>query len=144
MRYSRLTFAMFLLAAGLVTDAHGQYLGTAENFVVLAASTVTNTGSPVMDWNVGVWPGLIITGFPLGLVTGGVMHIWDAVALQAQSDLAAAYNTFAGMAVTQVLTGTDLGGLTLTPGVYRFASSAQLTGALTLDAMGNASAVFVF
>jgi type VI secretion system secreted protein VgrG len=48
------------------------------------------------------------------------------------------------MAVTDILTGTDLGGLTLTPGVYEFASSAQLTGDLTLDGEGNGNALWVF
>jgi len=42
------------------------------------------------------------------------------------------------------LTGTDLGGLTLTPGVYFFASSAALTGTLTLDNQANPNAEFVF
>ena len=35
------------------------------------------------------------------------------------------------------LTGTDLGNRTLKAGAYRFATSAQLTGALTLDAAGR-------
>jgi type VI secretion system secreted protein VgrG len=48
------------------------------------------------------------------------------------------------MTPTTVLTGTDLGGLTLTPGVYFFASSAQLTGTLTLNDEGNPNALFVF
>jgi hypothetical protein len=34
--------------------------------------------------------------------------------------------------------------LTLVPGVYCFASSAGLTGTLTLDALGNPNAVWVF
>ncbi len=55
-----------------------------------------------------------------------------------------AYNTLAGMACNTDLTGQDLGGLTLTPGVYCFSSSAQLTGNLTLDAQGNSQALFVF
>src|SRR4029077_1893537 len=45
---------------------------------------------------------------------------------------------------TQDLTGQDLGGKTLIPGVYCFSSSAQLTGVLTLDAQGNSGAVFIF
>ena len=48
------------------------------------------------------------------------------------------------MAPTQNLTGLNLGGLTLTPGVYFFSSSAQLTGTLTLDAQGDPNALFVF
>ena len=50
----------------------------------------------------------------------------------------------AGLAPTQNLTGQNLGGLTLTPGVYSFSSSAQLTGTLTLDAQGDPNALFVF
>jgi type VI secretion system secreted protein VgrG len=42
------------------------------------------------------------------------------------------------------LTGQDLGGKTLTPGVYCFSSSAGLTGILTLDGQSNPDAVFVF
>jgi hypothetical protein len=42
------------------------------------------------------------------------------------------------------MTGLDLGGKTLIAGVYCFSSSAQLTGTLTLDAQGNANAVFIF
>jgi len=47
------------------------------------------------------------------------------------------------MACNTNLTGQDLGGLTLSPGVYCFSSSAQLTGTLTLDAQGNGNALFV-
>ena len=56
----------------------------------------------------------------------------------------AAYNTLSSLAVHLHLTGQDLGGLTLTPGVYRFDSTAQLTGTLTLDFQGNPNADFVF
>ena len=120
-------------------------LGTAASFAVLAGSTVTNTGPTVIGGNVGVAPGTAITGFPPGIVTPPyVIHSADAVALQAQSDLTIAYNVAAGLAPTGTLTGTDLGGLTLLPGVYFFASSAQLTGTLTLDAQGNPDSEFIF
>jgi type VI secretion system secreted protein VgrG len=66
------------------------------------------------------------------------------VTTQAQADALAAYNYLTLLPPTQILTGTDLGGLTLTPGVYQFASSAQLTGTLTLNALGESNAVFVF
>ena len=58
----------------------------------------------------------------------GTIHAADAVALQAQSDVTTAYNDLAGQACNADLTGQDLGGHTLTPGVYCFRSSAQLTG----------------
>ena len=68
----------------------------------------------------------------------------NAPAVQAQNDLTTAFNTAAGLAPNENLTGQDLGGLTLTPGVYFFASTAQLTGILTLNDLGNPDAVFVF
>ncbi len=119
-------------------------LGTAASFTVLGGTTVTNIGATVIGGNLGVNPGLAITGFPPGIVVNGAVHAGDAVALQAQSDVTAAYGVLAGEACSVDLTGKDLGGLTLVPGVYCFSSSAQLTGALVLDAQGNADAVFVF
>ncbi len=118
-------------------------LGTAQGFAVLGASAITNTGPTSITGDLGLSPGTSVTGFPPGMVTG-TMHITDAVALQAQSDANTAYNTLAGSACDFDLSGQDLGGLTLIPGVYCFTSSAQLTGALTLDAGGNPSAEFIF
>jgi hypothetical protein len=125
-------------------------LGTAQSFAVLAGVTVTNTGPTTVYGNLGIvrqiggGDGLELTGFPPGLVAGGSVYAGDAVALQAQSDITAAYNALAGEAPTMDLTGQDLGGMRLTTGVYQFSSSAQLTGALTLDAQGDPDAVFVF
>src|ERR1700680_196436 len=119
-------------------------LGTADPFAVLAGTTVTNTGPTTVHGSLGVSPGTAVTGFPPGAVSGGTIHAADAVAMQAQSDLTTAYNVAAGESCGTNLTGQDLGGLTLTPGVYCFATSAQLTGTLTLNAQGNANAQFVF
>jgi archaellum component FlaG (FlaF/FlaG flagellin family) len=120
-------------------------LGTAATFAVLGGSTVTNTGTSVINGDLGVTPGSAVTGFPPGIVVPpGVIHRADAVARQAKSDTVIAYNDLASRARTATLTGLNLGGLTLTPGVYFFAGSAQLTGALTLDFQGNPDALFVF
>lgn len=112
---------------------------------MLGASTVTNTGPTVITGDLGVSPGTAVTGFPPGLVAGGSIHSADALALQAQAANTTAYNELAGQACnTTYGVPTDIGGLTLTPGVYCFASSAGLTGTLTLDAQGNPNAVFIF
>ena len=134
--------AQFLL---LASTASAQIsLGTAQNFGVLAGSTATNTGATTVNGNVGVSPGTAVTGFPPGVIIGGSIHSNDAVAQQAQNDLTTAYNNIAATPCNVDLTGQDLGGLTLTPGVYCFTTSAQLTGALTLNALGNANALFLF
>jgi hypothetical protein len=121
-------------------------LGTAGNYAVLAGSTVTNTGSSVINGgDVGVSPSSAITGFPPGTIaTPFTRHAGDAAALAAQDALTTAYNAAAGLAPTQNLSGQDLGGLTLTPGVYFFSGAAQLTGTLTLNALGDPNAQFVF
>lgn len=117
-------------------------LGTADRFAVLAGSTVTNTGPSTINGDLGVSPGTAVTGFPPGTVNGSI-HADDAVAAQAQSDLTTAYDDAASRKPAVSVAG-DLGGLTLTPGVYKASSSIGLTGALTLDAQGNPSAVFIF
>ncbi len=117
-------------------------LGTDGTFAVLAGSAVTNTGPSVLNGDLGITPGTAISGFPPGTVNGSV-HAGDAVAGQAQTDLTTAYNDAAGRTPALAVTG-DLGGLTLTPGVYNSGSSLGLTGQLTLDAQGDPNAVFIF
>ena len=124
-------------------SAQAPSLGSADIFAVLGASTVTNIGPSAIMGDVGVWPGTTITGLPPGTVTGTV-HAGGLVAVQARADVSIAYIALEFAACTTTLTGQNLGGLTLTPGVYCFATSAQLTGALTLDALGSSSAVFIF
>ncbi len=119
-------------------------LGTADSFAVLGASTVTNTGPTVLSGNLGVAPGSAITGFPPGIVLNGVNHGNDGVAIQAHANAVSGFAALAALPFTQNLTGQDLGGLLLNPGVYFFSSSAQLTGALTLDFAGLSNQSFVF
>jgi len=145
LRLSALSFLPLplLVVSAFANSANTVNLGTAGSYAVLAGSAVTNTGSSVLTGNLGVSAGCAVTGFPPGSASGTI-HKCDAAAAQAQRDLTTAYNSAKGLSPTMTLTGKDLGGMTLTPGVYFFASSAQLTGTLTLNNLGNPNALFVF
>jgi len=140
---------MALLLCGPSGAFAGTLLLTAQSFAVLGASTVTNTGSSTISGNLGLYAGTSITGFQTvdggpGLVSQGTIHATDAVAHQAQIDETNAYVTLAMLPFTVDESGVDLGGKMLHPGVYFFSSSAQLTGALTLDFQNLSNALFVF
>lgn len=133
-----LTLGVCLQAAQLPVN-----LGSASTFTVLGASTVTSTGPSVINGNVGVSPGTAVTGFPPATVVGGVLHVADGPAATAQSDLTAAYIDAAGRTVPAIVAG-NLGGQTLTPGLYKSTSSLGITGVLTLDGQGSSNSVFIF
>lgn len=146
MNQQTLGLVAILISSGVQTHAlAGGLLGTAEDFAVLAGSAITNTGPTIVFGDLGLWPGTAVTGFLPGVVVDGTMYVGNAVAEQAQSDLTVAYNSLAGMPFDEDLTAQgELGGMTLTPGVYFFESSALLTTSLTLDAMGDPDAIFIF
>ncbi|MET0876010.1 MAG: ice-binding family protein [Tardiphaga sp.] len=147
MRNTASAVAAATLMSGFMGSARAQVpnLGTAANYAVLAGQAVVNTGPSVLTGDVGVSPGSSVIGFPPGVVNApSSIHISDAIAIQAQVDLVNGYNAIASRPTTVDLTGTNLAGLTLTPGVYNFATGANLSGALTLNALGNPNAVFIF
>ena len=139
-----LLVGLALAAAPTVAPAATIDLATAGPFAVLGGSSVPHTGPSVLNGDLGVSPGTSLVGFGPPAVVNGVTHQTDGVANGAQADLTTAYNTAAGEPSDTDLTGQDLGGLSLTPGTYTFATSAQLTGALTLNGLGNPAARFVF
>ena len=147
---SNYNFSSLVTGAGLAallimpsTTFAATTLGTAASYAVLAGSTITNTGATTISGDVGLSPGTSITGMPGGQPSPGTVHAADPAADQAKLDLGTMYGFLAGMTCTDNLTGTDLGGLILTPGVHCFNTSAGLTGVLTLDAQGDPNAEFV-
>jgi len=150
-----MTTAIALLLAGCCNNDHALGiresgaggpavvpLGTTSGFVILAGSTVTNTGATAVTGDLGVSPGSAVTGFPPGTVSGTI-HAGDAAAATAQTDLTTAYNDAAGRTTGAISVSGDLTGLTLTPGLYKSTSSLAVTGTLTFNALGNPDALFI-
>lgn len=122
-------------------------LGTTSSFAVLAGSTITNTGVTTINGDaggdIGLHPG---TAFPgqASVTVSGTVHLADAVALQAKTDLETAYDDAVGR-LPVITMPAELGGKTLTPGVYvSDTGEFQITGTLTLDAQDDPDGVFVF
>lgn len=124
-----------------------------SSFAVLAGSAVTNTGGTQLSGGLGVANNASVTGITgfVGTLSNdgpgtatGAIHQGDAFSLLASSQLATAQASLSLMGPGTVL-GADLVGRTLTPGVYTVpAGTSNLTGAVTLDGLGNANAVWVF
>jgi type VI secretion system secreted protein VgrG len=139
---------MLVFAVGMAGGAPAAFaaqppvgLGTAQSYAVLAATTVTNTGPSVIAGDIGLSPGTSVTGFPPGVQTTGTMQVTTAAAAKAQADLTTAYNDAAGRTPATTVT-SDLGGQTLSAGVYQASSAMSLTGTLTLN--GGPADIFIF
>ncbi|MEX1051962.1 MAG: ice-binding family protein [Patescibacteria group bacterium] len=152
------------LVFGLTGNAYAATtvsLGTADSFAVLAGTEITNVPTSVITGDTGLSPaaGTNYAGLTT-LEVSGTIYAVDATGpdgiagnnpgllTTAKNDLVTAYDNAAGQSATSTFVGADnqLGGQTLTPGVYAFggASTANLIGTLTLDGQGDANAVFIF
>jgi hypothetical protein len=139
-----------LTAAGLLLDQSGTAdaattigLGTADSFAVLAGAGITNVNATLITGDIGTFPTTSVSGESDIVLTGSKRDA--TVTAGAKNDLTTAYNNAAGQPSGATISA-DLANpaATLSPGVYTASSSMGLTGALTLDAGGNADAVFVF
>ena len=151
----RMTTASLAMLTVIATGLHaraanasyyesGVPLGSTSTFAILAASTVSSTGLSIVNGNLGISPGNAVTGFPPGTLNG-TFHLGDPIAAQAQLDLTVAYNDAAGRTASAVAVAGNLGGRTLTPGLYSSTTSLEISsGDLTLDAQGDPNGVFIF
>lgn len=119
-------------------------LGAAGNYSVLAATAVVSTGLTSISGDVGVSPATAISGLGPDNV-GGTIHAGDVHAAAAQTAMTRAYDELDALPFPggNELAG-DLGGRTLTAGVYHSTAALALTGILILDAANNPDAKFVF
>src|SRR5580704_6263644 len=146
-----LTISFLVLSLGISAFAQTDTetvkidLGTADKFAVLAGAGISNTSAETyIIGDVGSSPTCTVTGLTQSQVKGRLYLNCSPDTVQAQKDLTVAYNQAAGAPCGTDLTGKDLGGMMLGPGVYCFSSSAGLTGTLTLDAQGNPNSQWVF
>ena len=117
-------------------------LGSTATFGVLAGSAVTTIPTTTINGDIGVFTGNTVSGAP---IVNGMLHLGDTTAAQSQSDLTIAYNDAAGRTLGAITVAGNLGGQTLAPGLYTSAASLEISsGDLTLDALGDANAVWIF
>jgi hypothetical protein len=117
-------------------------LGTSGSFGALAGSTITSAGLSVVNGNLGVSPGTSITGFPPGIVNGG-MYAGGPVAAKAEADLGIAYKNAVARPNASPLPA-DIGGMTITPGLYAAPVSLGISGTVTLNGQNHKEGVFIF
>lgn len=117
-------------------------LGVAQPYSVFAATAIVNTGETTISGDLGVSPGITVTGLEPSAI-GGDIHVSDASAATARAAVTDAYAELAALTSDDEL-ATNLAGLILTPGIYHSTAALALTGTLTLDAQGDANATFVF
>lgn len=137
-------------------------LGSTGNFVILAKSGISTTGTTAITGDIGVSPiaATAITGFGLvmdaantfstsSLVTGKVYAATytaptPAIMTTAVSDMETAYTDAAGRTnptATELGAG-NIGGLTLAPGLYKWATNVTIPTDLTLA--GSTGDVWIF
>lgn len=120
-------------------------LGTAGNYVVLAATGITNTGATTLTGGLGSYPSSAVA---LGIVIngGGVSNVANGTADIAEQNLGTAYTNVMNRTGGTLLTaGGDIGGQTLHPGLYTDGGDILVSSAdVTLDAQGVSTALFIF
>lgn len=133
---------VLLVPSSFAAQAHNSL----QQFAVLSGASISCTGSSEIIGAVGASPGNAVSGFPPCAITGTIRTVGDPLTTQARVDLGIVYQALAAAPCDSVnnLTGQDLGGKTLKPGVYCFAAPAQLTGTLILDGHGSIDPEFIF
>lgn len=130
------------LTTTTTTTVYCATLGRAAKFAVLGDTTITNIRTTVITGDLGLSPGTSVTGFPPGIVNG-TQYITDTVAANAKIDAQAAFTALNALTPTGSV-GADIGGTTITPGVYSVTSTLAITGTVTLNGGGDPDAVFIF
>lgn len=138
-------YALFLFRLGSIDGFAAPpkvNVGSCSSFAVVAGATVTNQGYSIVNGDLALSPGTAVTGFPPGEVIG-TMHKTDNAAAACIGDLSAAITDANGRAADQTMNG-EIGGMTLSPGVYKSDGNFKITNILTLDGQSNPNAAWIF
>jgi outer membrane protein OmpA-like peptidoglycan-associated protein len=115
-------------------------LGSAASFSILAGAAATVPGS-TLPGEVGAITAITDDE---GTIYGSTKHpINDAATQQALVDAGSAFTSASGLAAGNTLTGSDLGGQILVPGVYHSVAALAATSAVTFNANGDPNAYFI-
>ena len=154
---------LLLSVSGVYAAQSSVNLGSAGNFVILAKSGISTTGTAAVTGNIGVSPidSTAITGFGLtvdasnqyaisSLVTGKIYASdyslpTPTILTTAVSDMQTAYTDAAGRTETSIVTelgAGDISGLTLAPGLYKLGTGVLINNGVTLS--GSSTDVWIF
>ncbi len=135
-------------------------LGSSTNYVILAKTAINNVSTSAVTGDLGLSPAATsyITGLSLTNATGyatsaqvtGKLYAADMAdptpitLTTAVNDMITAYNDAAGRTTPDFLElGTgNIGGKTLTPGLYKWTNTVTIPSAVTIS--GNATDVWIF
>ena len=141
-------FAAFLLIATAPNASAGPIFGPdLSSFAILggAGVAVNGAGSVITGSVGGCCTVDTVTGYPAAFsIFGGTVQQGGATAIAANAELGVAITALSALAGGSTTTESELGGLTLGPGVYVSASTMHLAGTLILDGYGNVNAMWVF
>jgi hypothetical protein len=132
-----------LAFAGNALGAPPVPLGDAATFGALSSAGMTNNGlNTVVNGDIGS-----STSIDVGVTNPGFARYGPSTQLtNAQASLVTAYDNARLASPDHSITGSNLAGQTLFPGVYKSTSSILIDGplALTLDGNGDPNSVFIF
>ena len=143
--YGTTAFTPLGCSAPVLTGPASPALKSVACFTLFSANgAVANSGITDITGDVGTNGGST-TGFSPPLVQGGIHLIPDPSTAQCATDLQNLYSSLSTLPDDiELLYPAQFGnGLVLTPHTYFMNAAAMLTGSLSLDAEGNANAIFV-
>ena len=132
-------------------------LRSAAHFTILAGTAISSTGGGTIRGDIGLSPttGAAITGLTTSQVHG-IIYTIDAtgptgstvapgLVSTAKVDLVTAYNDAMGRTTPDFVDpgSGNIGGMTLVPGLYKFTSTAMITGS-NVVLTGGATDVWIF